>query len=134
MTSVATGEDKPRILVVDDDPNQLRALVIGLNLEGFEAVGVTDGGSALEMLAQDNFRVALFDLMMPSPNGLQLARQIRSTHPRVITILMSAYQLSATQLNKADVGVVGFIPKPSRFEDIVAFIHDKLRNQEPVAG
>jgi DNA-binding response OmpR family regulator len=111
-----------RILVVDDDPNELRALTIGLKLEGFHVVGVTDGNTALDMLKKREFAVALTDLMMPRMNGIQLAREIRNVSPSTKTILMSAYTLSPSQLNKIDIGVVGFVTKPYEFEELVSFI------------
>ena len=116
----------PRVLVVDDAENERRALVIGLRLEGFDAVGATGGSDALSQLEKSRFDVVLIDLMMPSMNGLQLARNIRLVAPTVITVLMSAYALSPIQLARADVGVVGFVPKPYCFEELVKFIRTKM--------
>ncbi|MCP4606182.1 MAG: response regulator [Proteobacteria bacterium] len=115
-----------RILVVDDDPNEVRSLVIGLKLEGFEAVGAGNGTDALAMLHKENYSAVIIDLMMPEMNGLQLARAVRSEFPSMTTMLMSAYHLSPIQLARADTGVVGFVPKPFCFEDLVRFIHSKI--------
>ena len=119
------------MLVVDDDPNELRTMVIGLRLEGFDAVGAADGTSALKLLQESTYSLILIDLMMPEMNGLQLARAVRSSFPAVLTILMSAYHLSPVQISRADAGVVGFVPKPFRFEELVLFIRSKL---EPKAA
>jgi len=116
----------PRILVVDDSDNERRALVIGLRLEGFDAAPASGGDDALSQLKESRFDVVLIDLMMPSMNGLQLARNIRLVAPEVITVLMSAYALSPIQLARADVGVVGFVPKPYCFEELVKFIRTKM--------
>ncbi len=115
-----------RILVVDDDPNEMRSLVIGLRLEGFDAVGVSSGADALTTLSGGSFQAMIIDLMMPEMNGLQLARAVRSDHPSMTTILMSAYHLSPVQLARADTGVVGFVPKPFCFEELVRFIQSKI--------
>ncbi|MCP4674286.1 MAG: response regulator [Deltaproteobacteria bacterium] len=114
------------ILVVDDDPNEMRSLVIGLRLEGFDAVGAASGPDALSTLEQKSFQAVIIDLMMPEMNGLQLARAVRSAHPSTTTILMSAYHLSPVQLARADTGVVGFVPKPFCFEELVHFINSKI--------
>ena len=111
-----------KILVVDDDPNELRSLVIGFGLENFKADGAKTGKIALKMLAEKDYSVALIDLMMPDMNGLQLARVVRSVFPSITTILMSAYHLSPIQLARADAGVSGFVPKPFRFDTLVEFI------------
>ncbi len=115
-----------RILVVDDDPNEMKSLVIGLKLEGFKAIGVASGPDALSALGKSSFSAVLIDLMMPEMNGLQLARAVRSNHPSTVTFLMSAYHLSPVQLARADTGVVGFIPKPFSFEKLVDFIQLKI--------
>jgi DNA-binding response OmpR family regulator len=119
-------ETGPSVLVVDDDPNELRALVIGLRLEGFDAAGAPDGSCAQRMLAEKSYAAAIIDLMMPEINGLQLARALRTSFPKVTTILMSAYHLSPVQLSRADTGVVGFVPKPFRFDELVRFIRVKI--------
>ena len=115
----------PKILVVDDDPNEMRSLVIGLKLEGFDAAGVSNGAQALTALGSAKYSAVVIDLMMPEMNGLQLAREIRASHPSVTTMLMSAYHLSPLQLARADTGVVGFVPKPFCFEELVSFIRSK---------
>ncbi|MDD5307350.1 MAG: response regulator [Deltaproteobacteria bacterium] len=119
-------ETGPSVLVVDDDPNELRALVIGLRLEGFDAAGAPDGSTAQRMLAEKTYAAAIIDLMMPEINGLQLARALRTSFPAVITILMSAYHLSPKQLSRADTGAMGFVPKPFRFDELVRFIRSKI--------
>jgi len=113
------------ILVVDHDSNELKALVIGLRLEGFKVEGASSSASALQTLAAGGFDVALIDLMIPETNGLQLSRMIRAQFPEVTTILMSAYHLSLAQLVRANTGAVGFVPKPFRFDDLVQFVRAK---------
>ena len=113
------------VLIVDNDPNELKTLVIGLRLEGFSVTGASSSSAALETLAGAEFDVALIDLMVPETNGLQLSRAIREAFPRVTTILMSAYHLSLAQLVRAKTGAVGFVPKPFRFDDLVRFVHAK---------
>jgi DNA-binding response OmpR family regulator len=113
------------VLVVDHDANELKALLIGLRLEGFKVEGASSSAAALETLARGRFDVALIDLMIPETNGLQLSRMIRAQFPDVTTILMSAYHLSMAQLVRADTGAVGFVPKPFRFDDLVQFVHTK---------
>ena len=124
-----THEAKPKILIVDDDPNERKSLVIGFNMEKLEAHGAPNGPTALRMLEEKEYSVALIDLMMPDMNGLQLARVLRSVYPSVITVLMSAYHLSPVQLARANAGVVGFVPKPFRFDSLVKFISSKIEGR-----
>jgi DNA-binding NtrC family response regulator len=126
MSSERDRFDGPSVLVINDDSDELNALSIGLRLEGVCVTATTSAARALELLARTDFDVALIDLMISEINGLELARTIRGKHPRVITILMSDYLLSPVQLAKANTGVVGFVPKPCRFEEVARFIRAKL--------
>lgn len=118
--------DKPSILVVDSDPNELKTLAIGLELEGFEVILASTSADAIELLKSNKCQAALVDLMMPKMNGLQLARVVKKCDPEITTILMSAYHLSPIQLSRADTGAVGFVPKPFKFDELVEFIYNKI--------
>ena len=115
----------PRVLIVDDEPNQRRALAIGLRLEGFEVATAGSAHEALEVLAAGPVDIAMIDLMMPGVNGLDLARQMRTMYPSVPVVLTSAYHLSERQLARSDTGVVGFVPKPCAMSDVAKFLHAK---------
>lgn len=59
-------------------------------------------------------------------NGLELARELRALNPAMRVLLTSAYLLSERQLERADCGVSGFIPKPYDLAEVVAFIRAKV--------
>lgn len=122
-----------RILIVDDEENQRRALSIALGLEGFYVEDAADGDEAMLRLEGQGFDLAIVDLMMPGINGLELARRLRFRWPDLRVVLTSAYHLTERQLERADVGAIAFVPKPYRFEDLVGFIHEKL-GIRPVAA
>lgn len=107
-----------RVLIVDDEENQRRVLSIGLKVEGFEVFAAASADDALELLATRHIDVALVDLMIPGMNGLELSRQIARRYPGVSVWLASAYHLSARQMERADCGAAGFIPKPYKLADL----------------
>jgi CheY-like chemotaxis protein len=122
----------PRVLIVDDEENQRRALFIGLRLEGFDVVAAASGAEALTALAQPPpVDVAMIDLMMPGLNGLEVARQIRRSHPSVRIVLSSAYHLSARQVERADCGAVGFVSKPYKIGELCLFLRAKAAAAPP---
>src|SRR5262245_13276169 len=122
----------PVILIVDDEENQRRALSIGLRLDGFDVLVAASGADALRLLAQPpSVDIALIDLMMPGLNGLELARQIRTTFPVVRVVLSSAYHLSARQVERADCGAVGFVPKPYKLAELCTFLRCNTRLYSP---
>lgn len=112
-----------RVLIVDDEMNQRRSLAIGLRLESFEVAEAADGDEALAFFEHGGeVDVAIVDLMMPGINGLDLARRLRRACPDVRVVLTSAYHLSERQIARADVGAVGFVPKPYHLDELVAFL------------
>lgn len=115
-----------RVLVVDDEENQVRVLAIGLRLEGFEVLTARSADTAFDVLAREPVDIAILDLMMPGTNGLELARQVRHHYPKVRVVLTSAYHLSERQLARADCGVVGFVPKPYELAELAEFLRAKL--------
>ena len=122
-----------RILIVDDEENQRRALAIALRLEGFEVQEAADGEAALVRLGETAVEVALVDLMMPGINGLELARRLRFSHPEVRIVLTSAYHLTERQLERAGLGPIAFVPKPYAMEDLVAFLRTKTTAEKGAA-
>lgn len=124
----------PRVLIVDDEENQRRTLSIGLRLEGFDVLSAGSSQDALKALATSvpSIDLALIDLMMPGLNGLELARQIRHLFPGVRVVLSSAYHLSARQVERADCGAVGFVPKPYSLAELSGFLRAKTRPFSPI--
>jgi DNA-binding response OmpR family regulator len=134
----------PRVLIVDDEENQRRTLSIGLRLEGFDVVVAGSSQEALRALAvaangpgpqaTSCIDLALIDLMMPGLNGLDLARQMRRLFPSVRVVLASAYHLSARQVERADCGAIGFVPKPYRLAELCSFLRAKTKTASPSAS
>jgi DNA-binding NtrC family response regulator len=116
----------PRVLLVDDEENQLRVLAMGLRLEGFDVATATNADQAIAELGKGHTDIVVLDLMMPGTNGIELARQLRERHPESRVVLTSAYHLSERQLERANCGVVGFVPKPYALNDLVEFLRRKL--------
>lgn len=115
-----------RILIVDDEVNHRKALAIGLRIEGYTVLEAEDGRAALELLSQQDVDMAIVDLMMPGINGLDLCRRMRFRHPSVPIVLTSAYHLSQRQLERAEIAVLGFLPKPFEMDELVEFLRVKL--------
>ena len=132
----------PRVLIVDDEENQRRTLSIGLRLEGFDVVVASSSQEALRALGaaagsqanhDSGIDLALIDLMMPGLNGLDLARQMRRSYPSVRVVLSSAYHLSARQVERADCGAIGFVPKPYQLAELCSFLRSKTKALSPSA-
>ncbi len=114
-----------RILVVDDEERQRRALCFALRLDGFDVESARGAEDALQILSDRRCDLALVDLMMPGQNGLELARQMQARFPDVKVVLTSAYHLSEHQLLRANCGAVGFVPKPYIIQELLTYLRTK---------
>src|SRR5678815_5050852 len=72
------GDAAPRLLLVDDDPNQLVALADQLRADGYQIQTARDGDEALRRLRTAWPDLLIIDMMMPRMDGLTLAREIKS--------------------------------------------------------
>ena len=115
----------PRVLIVDEDMRGSRSLEMALRLEGVDVEFASSAEVALGELERSFADLVVIDLMMRESSGLHLAREIRRRFPGVRTVLTSAYPLGQRQLERLDCGVVGFVPKPYDFGDVVDFLRAK---------
>jgi len=116
----------PSVLIIDSEGTQQRSLSLMLKLEGFQVAVASSAGDMKLRFTEGSFDVVLVDLMIPELNGLDLAREIRQSHPRARIVLTSAYPLSQRQLEKTECGAVGFVPKPYELEEVSRYLRSKL--------
>jgi DNA-binding response OmpR family regulator len=117
------------ILLVDAPDGDASLLASALRVEGFRVVLASSASEARAALADEPIILALVDLMLRTDagtNGLELAREIKLGYPLVRVLLTSAYYLSERQLERADCGVSGFIPKPYDVGEVVSFVRAKV--------
>jgi CheY-like chemotaxis protein len=114
------------ILVVDDEPVILLALVDLLEDAGYEARVASNGREALLRMAETPPDLVLMDIMMPSVDGREVVRRMRDD-PRlrsVPVILMSA----AITPDMAELNVA-FLPKPFDVDDVLDLLAQRLGNR-----
>lgn len=114
----------PLILVADDEPLITHTLVEILQQEGFEAISVSDGAAAVRWARQAHPDVVICDVMMPTLNGIEAARQISAILPKTHIILFSGQAAAAGLVEKAQADGHQFevLAKPIRPEVLLAAI------------
>lgn len=107
-----------RVLVVDDDPHFLDALVETISMLGYEAKGANDCESALLALRDGQYTMVLADVSMPEMNGFDLLKTLKRLHPGLPVVIMTGHNLSepATALIKATADA--YLTKPFRQEAV----------------
>lgn len=117
------------ILLVDTADSDAAILASALRVEGFDAIVASTQKEARSVLASQPIALTIVDLMLRDEggcNGLELARELRANHPGTRVLLTSSYHLSERQLERADCGVSGFIPKPYDVREVVEFVRSKV--------
>jgi two-component system KDP operon response regulator KdpE len=115
-----------RVLVVDDEPQILRALRINLSARGFEVTTAVDGASALRAAAERNPEVVVLDLGLPDMDGTEVLAGIRgwSTVP---VIVLSARTDSADKVDALDAGADDYVTKPFGMDELLARLRAAVR-------
>jgi DNA-binding response OmpR family regulator len=83
------------ILVVDDESELRKIIVMTLTELGFKVLTASDGYTAIRILADRNVELLLTDIRMPGMNGYDLARQAKLMRPRLHVLYMSGYETEA---------------------------------------
>jgi two-component system KDP operon response regulator KdpE len=115
-----------RVLVVDDDPQILRALRVVLRDAGYEVVPAETGEEALDRAAVRPPEAAIVDLMLPGIDGVEVGRRLRewSTMP---VIVLSAVDEEAEKVRALRSGADDYVTKPFSPDELLARLEAALR-------
>jgi CheY-like chemotaxis protein len=115
-----------RILVVDDDPDICRNLSDILSDLGYQVDFAHDGLSALELVRERPYDLALLDLKMPGMDGVTLYREIKKHRAGTVSLLVTAYASSATAEAALSVGAWKVVAKPVDFPKLLQLVDEAL--------
>jgi DNA-binding NarL/FixJ family response regulator len=117
-----------RLLIVDDEPNLLRAVAACLRAEGYEIDAVRSGEEALIHVAQTLPDLIVSDVRMPRMDGHALARQLR-TNPRtdlIPIVFLTAKDETADRVDGFRSGVDAYLTKPFEPDELIAVVANIL--------
>jgi CheY-like chemotaxis protein len=121
-----------RILVVDDEPLVRDMLCITLESEGCKVSTAGDGREALT-LYKNKWReidLVILDMVLPEMSGRDIFRAMKQINPRVKTLLSSGYSIDGEARSILSEGVLGFIQKPFRKQDLMQLIGEVCPPQD----
>lgn len=116
----------PSILVVDDEVDTCRNLSDILTDLGYGVDIAHEGLSALEMVRQKPYDVALLDLKMPGMDGLTLYREIKKLRAGTVAIVVTAYASGDTKAEALAAGAWQLLSKPVDFPKLLSFVDEAL--------
>jgi signal transduction histidine kinase len=109
----------PKILIVDDEVAQMKALCNTLKDHGYETVGFSSPKAALEELQKTRFDLLLSDLMMPEMTGIELLQAANQADPELVGIIMTGEGTIGTAVEAMKSGALDYILKPFRLRAIL---------------
>jgi two-component system KDP operon response regulator KdpE len=118
-----------RLLLVDDEPQILRALTPALSAGGFEVDTAATGAEAIGKMAADPFDVLILDLGLPDMDGKAVIARIREWSDAPI-IVLSARDLESEKIDALDLGADDFVNKPVGVGELLARVRASLRGRE----
>ncbi|MET7381321.1 response regulator [Streptomyces sp. NPDC005526] len=118
-----------RVLVVEDDPQLVRALVINLQARQYKVDAAPDGAAALRLAAARRPDVVLLDLGLPDMDGVDVITALRGW-TRVPVLVLSARQSSDEKVAALDAGADDYVTKPFSMNELLARLRAAVRRTE----
>jgi two-component system, OmpR family, KDP operon response regulator KdpE len=119
-----------RVLVVDDEPQIVRALRINLRARGYEVDAAPDGRTALDLAARRHPDVIVLDLGLPDMEGAEVIRGLRGW-TSVPIIVLTARHASEEKVETLDVGADDYVTKPFGMDELLARLRAAVRRAAP---
>jgi two-component system, OmpR family, KDP operon response regulator KdpE len=118
-----------RVLVVEDDPQLVRALIINLQVRHYGVDAAPNGATALRLAAARQPDVVLLDLGLPDMDGVEVIKGLRGW-TRVPILVVSARQASDEKVIALDAGADDYITKPFSMNELLARLRAAIRRTE----
>jgi NtrC-family two-component system response regulator AlgB len=126
--------ERGKVLVIDDEPNILRTLTLGLEAIGFAVTGFSDPVRALEEADVTPFDLAFIDLMMQPIDGMEVLRELRRRSPGTTAVIITAHGSIDSAVEAMKNGAFDFLQKPFDLMELQLFAgkvldHHKLTKE-----
>ncbi|HEU4361503.1 MAG TPA: response regulator, partial [Mycobacterium sp.] len=115
-----------RVLVIDDEPQILRALKINLSVRGYEVITAATGTGALRAAAEHRPDVVVLDLGLPDISGIEVLAGLRGWLT-VPVIVLSARTDSSDKVEALDAGADDYVTKPFGMDEFLARLRAAVR-------
>lgn len=125
-------QDRPTLLVVDDEPGMRTTLMRLLRRDGYRILTASSGSEALDLLAVNPVQVIMTDQRMPGMSGIEFLDIVKNLYPRTVRIILSGYTDLAAVTNAVNRGAVfRFLTKPWDDDKLREQVRDAFRQYKP---
>jgi two-component system copper resistance phosphate regulon response regulator CusR len=120
-----------RILLVEDDSQIARFIRKGLTENSYAVDTVTTGEAALYEASVGNYDAIVLDVIIPAPDGLEVARRLRAEKVNVAILMLTARDTVPDRIQGLDAGADDYLVKPFQFAELLARLRALLRRGGP---
>ncbi len=123
-------EDKPALLVVEDEAHLARGLKLNFELEGFEVQTAGTGRDAFALLARTRpFSAIILDVTLPDMDGFEICRRLREVGDYTPVIMLTARSLTESRVEGLESGADDYLTKPFELDELVARVRSAIRRR-----
>lgn len=124
------NQNKPSILLVEDEENLHDALKLNLELEGYSVTSAYDGVAAMKAVHNEYFDLIILDIMIPEIDGFSVTQNIRLTNNEVPILILSAKDSSADKVAGLKKGADDYMTKPFNLEELLLRVHKLIEKNK----
>ncbi|HEV3382387.1 MAG TPA: response regulator transcription factor [Trebonia sp.] len=122
---------KPRLLVVDDDPDVRDSLKRALGYAGYAVETASNGADAITSLARSPVDLVILDILMPMMNGLDACRELRRKGDATPVLVLTARDSVDDRVTGLEAGADDYLVKPFALRELNARVRALLRRAQP---
>ncbi len=122
----------PRVLVVEDNLDNLALVRFLLNRAGYEVLSAGSGVDALRVAREEHPELILMDMAIPEMDGWTAAKELKAdpATQKIPVVALTAFTLPGDRRRAMEAGCEGFIPKPMNVTDFIEEINTYIKNKE----
>ncbi len=125
-----------KILIIEDEPDLVLALVMRLKAEGYRTARAQDGIGALERAREEKPDLIFLDICLPGQNGFEVFQQLRRdpATAQIPIVFLTARSTVEDRQKARHLGAAGYVTKPFQWADLIKLVHETLAVPDPVKG
>ena len=129
-------EERPKILVVDDEESLLCSLcdVLSFSFSNYDILSASSAEDALGVLKHNQTELVITDLKLPAMNGLELSKKLRQIAPTTNSILMTAYGNQTISNIAKQNGCAAYLEKPFDMDQLMKNVDLALKKAKPISS
>jgi CheY-like chemotaxis protein len=123
---------KEKILIVEDNPQNMRLMEMTLRLGAYIIAKATDGEAALEIAVKESPDLIIMDMQLPGMSGVEVTKRLRQMpeFARVRIIAVSAYAMKEDREEFLTAGCDAYMSKPVNTRELPVLVAEKLQERE----